>query len=132
MANSSTDKDSEEDQLEFAKADVEEVEDNLIKITQKNQRTLSTQDLNRISGPVKLDELSTSVLRTVTGMKKSQVRKSILEKESSEEEEEMKFQNEAITKKTAIFGSHVHDNPRQSATSIADSQTDENISYDDQ
>ena len=42
MANSSTDKDSEEDQLEFAKADVEEVEDNLIKITQKNQRTLST------------------------------------------------------------------------------------------
>jgi hypothetical protein len=33
MANSSTDKDSEEDQLEFAKADVEEVEDNLIKIT---------------------------------------------------------------------------------------------------
>ena len=42
MANSSTDKDSEEDQLEFAKADVEEVEDNLLKITQKNQRTLST------------------------------------------------------------------------------------------
>ena len=89
MRNSSTDKDSDEDQLEFAKADVEEVEDNLLKAIQKNQTHLSTKDLNRISGPVKLEELSTSVLRTVTGMKKSQVRRSILEKESSEEEDEM-------------------------------------------
>ena len=42
MRNSSTDKDSDEDQLEFAKADVEEVEDNLLKAIQKNQTTLST------------------------------------------------------------------------------------------
>ena len=36
------DENSEEDQLEFAKADVEEVEDNLVKITKKGGNHLST------------------------------------------------------------------------------------------
>lgn len=53
-------------------------------------------------------------------MKKSEVRKSILEKESSEEDDVIRFPDEAKTKKTAIFGSRPQDN-RQSATSIADS-----------
>ena len=53
-------------------------------------------------------------------MKKSEVRKSILEKESSEEDDVIKFPSEPNTKKTAIFGSRPSDN-RQSATSIADS-----------
>lgn len=69
---------------------------------------------------MRLEELSTSVLRSVTGMKKSEVRKSILEKESSEEDEVIKFPSETNAKKTAIFGSRPSDN-RQSATSIADS-----------
>ena len=59
-------------------------------------------------------------MRSVTGMKKSEVRKSILEKESSEEDDVIRFPDEAKTKKTAIFGSRPQDN-RQSATSIADS-----------
>ena len=40
--NNTTDDGSEEDQLEFAKADVEEVEDNLLKMTARSKRTLST------------------------------------------------------------------------------------------
>ena len=43
---------------------------------------------------MRLEELSTSVLRNVTGLKKSEVRKSILEKESSEEDEVIRFENE--------------------------------------
>ena len=43
MANTTNDdENSEEDQLEFVAADVEEVEDNLVRMSAMNQRTLST------------------------------------------------------------------------------------------
>ena len=43
MSNTTNDEEnSEEDQREFVAADVEEVEDNLMRVSAVNQRTLST------------------------------------------------------------------------------------------
>lgn len=54
MENSTNEDNSDEDKREFARADVEEVEDNLLKISRCGKRTVSTEQLNRISGPVRV------------------------------------------------------------------------------
>ena len=66
--------------LDFVKADLEEVEDNLIKHYRKSARPLNQKDINRFSSHVNVGELNTGILRSVTHMRKSEVKRKITRK----------------------------------------------------
>ena len=131
----------------FAKADVEEVEDNLVKQYRRSHRPLKQADISRISNKINVTDLDTGVLRSVTGLRKSQVRQSIKKQiESSSDEDESEQSHVSMWKdeddgsqpvekktrnKTGTFGNREdHGNAAQSrpsnvsAASLAESVPD--------